>query len=269
MKQIKLSDISIATIDEGAGDTLLLVHGFPLNHTMWHEQIAVLSERYRVIAPDLRGFGRSVYSSASNTPATLSMEQHADDLAALLDSLGIEGPVHFCGLSMGGYIAWQFWRRHGERVRSLLLCDTRPSADTEEAAQGRLAMANRVLAAGNFFVSDAMLPKLVAPDHLREDSDVVSRIREMISGTAPESIAAAQRGMAERIDFTATLTDIDVPALVLVGEHDAITTAAEMRTIAEALPNGQFVEIPAAGHMAPMEEPAAVNAALQDFLARL
>lgn len=267
MKNIDIGDCSLATLDEGSGDVLLLVHGFPLDHTMWNEQIAALRERYRVIAPDLRGFGESGQMQSTSSTATLSMEQHADDLARLLDALGITEKVHFCGLSMGGYIAWQFWRKYAERVRSLLLCDTRASADTEEAAQGRLKMAERVVAEGNAFVAAGMLPKLLAPQKLSSDSDVIRRLRNMIENTSPESIAAAQRGMATRIDATDMLPNIDVPTLVLVGEHDAITTAEEMKSIADTIPGSQFVEIPAAGHMAPMEDPAAVSAAIQDFLA--
>ena len=272
MKKIDVGNGSLATLDEGTGDVLLLVHGFPLNHTMWREQITTLKEHYRVIAPDLRGFGQSNDSAASSpttasTAPTLTMEQHADDLASLLDRLGIDGGVHFCGLSMGGYIAWQFWKKYAARVRSLILCDTRASADSEEAATGRLAMAERVLTDGTAFVADAMLPNLVAPRQLSGDSDVADRLRNMIESTSPESIAAAQRGMAARIDATHLLRDIDVPSLVLVGEHDAITTATEMQSIAEAIPGSRFATIPDAGHMAPMEEPAAVTMAIKDFLA--
>jgi len=270
MKTIDLDGYRIATVDEGAGDVLLLVHGFPLDHTMWLEQVADLKADYRVVAPDLRGFGNNVEATEP-----LTMDQHADDLARLLDQLDIDSPVHFCGLSMGGYVAWEFWRRHRDRVRSLLLCDTRAGDDTAEAAEGRLAMAERVLNEGNAFAVDAMLPKLVAPRELNETprelnetSSVAQRLRQMIEKTSPASIASAQRGMAQRIDAQALLSDIDVPTLVVVGEHDAITTAAEMRDIAQAIPRSTFVEIPAAGHMAPLEEPAAVNRALREFLAR-
>lgn len=261
-RRIELDNGTLNVVEEGRGDVLLLVHGFPLDHSMWSQQIAALRHDYRVVAPDLRGFGQS-------SPATvpLTMEQHADDLAQLLDKLEIVGPVHFCGLSMGGYIAWQFWKKYTQLARSLLFCDTKASADAEAAVRMRLAMAKRIEKEGHAFVPDAMLPKLVAARHLEEPTGVVEQLREMILNTAPASIAAGQRGMAERIDATAMLPKIDVPSLVLVGEHDSITTAEEMRTIAESLPEGRFVEILGAGHMAPMEEPAAVNKAMQEFLA--
>lgn len=273
LQRIDIGDGSLAVYDSGtpegdANRTLLLVHGFPLDHTMWRDQIDALDQSYRVIAPDLRGFGQSTLMAVSKTD-TLGMEQHADDLAHLLDALGVDEPVHFCGLSMGGYIAWQFWRKYARRVRSLILCDTKATADSAEAAAGRLAMADRVLAEGNGFVADAMLPKLLAPQASSDNSDVAERLRTTIENTAPESIAAAQRGMAARIDANELLASIDVPTLVLVGQHDAITTADEMRSIAAAIAGSQFVEIPQAGHMAPMEASAETNPAIRDFLSEV
>ena len=248
----------------GEGDPLLLVHGFPLNHSMWNSQIDHFSSRYRIIAPDLRGFGSSVV-----TTGTVTMEQHADDLAGLLDELGVDQPVIFCGLSMGGYIAWQFWHKYRDRVSALILCDTRAVADTEQARQGRLEMAQRVVRDGAEFVAEAMLPKLVGPDAVNAQPAVVEAIRQMILTTDPETIAAAQRGMAQRPDVTSELNEITAQTLVLVGTFDEISRVDEMRQIADAIPNSRFAEIPAAGHMAPMENAAAVNASIDKFLREL
>jgi 3-oxoadipate enol-lactonase len=262
MSHVTIGDISLHVEVRGAGTPLLLVHGFPLDHTMWSAQIAALSQSYRVIAPDLRGFGASDVTSG-----TVTMEQYGDDLAALLDALQIRQPVALCGLSMGGYVAWQFVARHRPRLEKLILCDTRAVADTPEAAAGRLKTAERVLAEGANVVADAMLPKLFAPQNLQRNADFVEATREVMLRTPPEGIAAALRGMARRNDVTAELAKIDVPTLVLCGEHDSISTPAEMRQIAAAMPAAEYVEIAGAGHMAPLENPSLVNAKIREFLA--
>ena len=123
MHSCMVNGIRLATVDQGRGPPVLLIHGFPLDHSMWDGQIETISSRYRVLAPDLRGFGQS-----GVTDASVSMEQHADDLAALMDALGIADPIVLCGLSMGGYIAFEFWRKYSPRLRALVLCDTRSCA---------------------------------------------------------------------------------------------------------------------------------------------
>lgn len=243
------------------GPTLLLVHGFPLDHTMWRKQLAVLSDSCRVLAPDLRGFGQS-----DVTPGVVTMQQHADDLLALLDVLVIREPVIFCGLSMGGYVAWQFALRHRARLAKLVLCDTRAVADTPDAAKGRLATAQKVLSEGPQVLVDAMLPKFFGPDTAKYQPEIVKATRKVILDTSREGSAAALRGMAERPDVTDQLPNIDVPALVICGQHDAISPVAEMRGIAAKLAAAEFVEIPGAGHMAPLENADAVNDALSKFI---
>jgi len=261
MARIKVNDVELNVVERGSGTPLLLVHGFPLDHSMWRGQLDGLSDICRVIAPDLRGFGQS-----SVTPGTVTMQQMADDLAALLDALKITQPVVFCGLSMGGYVAWQFALRHRARLAKLILCDTRAVADSGEAAAGRRKMAERVLTEGAKVVAEAMLPKLFAPATATQQPQVVEETRQVILRSQPAGIAAALLGMAERPDVTPQLPSIDVPALVICGQHDAIVPPAEMRQIAEKLPHGKYVEIANAGHMAPLEQPAAANAAIRAFL---
>jgi pimeloyl-ACP methyl ester carboxylesterase len=262
MKNIKLRDAVLNVADVGSGPILLLVHGFPLDHSMWRHQLESLSDAYRVIAPDLRGFGTS-----SGAADTMTMELFADDLAELLDGLEIREPVAFCGLSMGGYVAWQFWKRHASRLARLILCDTRAGADTEEAAKGRQKMAQRVLNEGAVIVAEAMLPKLFAENSAREQADTVEATRQVMLATASTAIAGALRGMAQRPDMTSELPNIAVPTLVICGEQDAIVSVFEMRSIANALPNATFVAVPGCGHMSPLEDPTAVNAAIRSFLA--
>lgn len=262
MKSLAVNGTEISYVDRGTGVPLLLVHGFPLDHTMWVGQIDGLSGgQCRVIAPDLRGFGRS---PARDDKVT--MEQFADDLAALLDGLGICEPVVLCGLSMGGYVAFQFWLKYAARLRGLILCDTRAAADTPEVAAGRLVMADRLLREGPSPLVESMAPRLFAESTCRQRPEVVEGLRRVMMGTHPRGIAAAARGMAVRPDMTPSLGQIRCPTLVIVGQNDVISPSAEMRGIAEAIPGARFIEIPIVGHMAPLENPAAVNVAIGEFL---
>jgi len=242
--------------------TLLLVHGFPLDRQMWQEQIEPLSKVARVIVPDLRGFGQSTPGAQ-----TISMEQLADDLAALLDVLHVTAPVVLCGLSMGGYVAWQFWLRHSERLAGLILCDTKAAADTAEAAAGREKMAQQVLEQGSQVAATAMLPKLFDAKTAEKNPAAVELIQNTMLSTAPETVAAALKAMAVRQNFTPRLPEIRVKTLVVVGETDAIATPAEMSAMAQAIPQAEYVVIAGAGHMSPLEQPAAFNAAVEKFLA--
>ena len=254
----------LATVDSGTGIPVLFVHGFPLSHAMWRPQVEDLRAHCRVIAPDLRGFGQSEV-----TAGTVTMEQYADDLNALLDALEIAEPVVFCGLSMGGYIAWQFLRKYRPRLRGLILCDTRAVADTPEAAQGRNQMAERVLIEGASVAAEAMLPKLFAKSTAVTQPGLVESVKQTMLATDPKGIAAALRGMAVRNSAVDWLPTLVVPAMVVVGIDDVISTAAEMRSIAAAIPGAEFLEVPDAGHMSTLENPAVVNTAIKKFISRL
>ncbi len=259
-----VGDVRLACVDRGHGPPLLLIHGFPLDHRMWNAQIEALAGRCRVLAPDLRGFGASQV-----TPGTVSMEQMADDLAGLLEALKIDVPVVVCGLSMGGYVAWQFWCKYAERVQGLVLCDTRAAADTPEVAAGRLESAERVIREGPSVLVEGMIPKLLAPQTIAGKPQLADTLAEMIRRADPQGVAAALRGMAARPDFRGRLGQIACPTLVVVGRHDAISTVEEMTAIAAAIPAARLVEVPDAGHMSPLENPGAVNAAVLEFLAAL
>src|SRR5712671_2064773 len=270
MKTAQISTGELAYIDRGAGQPVLLVHGFPLDHTMWDAQIDALSKHTRVIAPDLRGFGRSRLGPVDTTHG-ITMERYADDLAELLDELklGADQPIVFVGLSMGGYIAWQFVRKYAARLRALALLDTRSLADTEEARAGRLKMAENVADWGSGRVAEMMGPKLSAPSTFKTKPAVIAALRRVVERTSPAGIAAAQRGLAARPDMTSFLPHISVPTLVMVGDEDAISPPTEMQAIAAAIPNAKFVVILNSGHMTTMENPEAVNQALTRFITEL
>lgn len=264
MKRVFARELEFGVVDQGHGDPLVFVHGFPLSHAMWNAQIPVFANEHRVIAPDLRGFGSSV-----ETEGTVSMEDFADDLAAILDFLQVREPVVLCGLSMGGYIAWQFVRKYRSRLRGLVLCDTRARADTPEVVENRLKVASVVIENGLQPVAETMLPKALGPKTFADRPEVIDAVRGMMLSSDPSGVAAASRGMATRHDMTQLLPTIDLPTLVIVGSDDALTPVDEMRGMAAAIPGAQFQVIPDAGHLAPLENPAVFNAALADFLAQL
>jgi 3-oxoadipate enol-lactonase len=264
MPTISVGSASLNVLDQGRGSPLLLVHGFPLDSTMWREQVSELSKTFRVLVPDLRGFGQS--SPVSGDDAVVTMAHFADDLAAMLSAMGIAGPVALCGLSMGGYVAFQFAARHADKLGRLILCDTKAAADTKEAGENRHKLAAKVLSEGSQAAADAMLPKLFSKRAIEAQAPYVEEMRQVILRTQPRTIAAALRGMAAREDFTAQLETIDVPTLVLCGAEDVITPPAEMRPIAAAIGGAEYCEVPAAGHMSPLEDPRTVNQAIRKFL---
>jgi pimeloyl-ACP methyl ester carboxylesterase len=268
MQRATLSTVDLAYLDRGTGAPVVLIHGFPLDHTMWSAQIDALADDYRVIAPDLRGFGESPLGAADPNSG-ISMERYADDVAELLDELEIGGPIVLAGFSMGGYVAWQFVRKYAARLRGLIQCDTRAVADNDEARAGRLKMAENVAEWGSARVADMMGPKLLAPRTIEQKPNVVAAVRQLVERTSPAAIEAAQRGMAERPNVTSMLQHIKVPSLIVVGEADAISSPQEMKSIAAAIPGAEFVEIPNAGHMTTMENPTAVNTAVTRFLQRI
>ncbi|WP_437185771.1 alpha/beta fold hydrolase [Planctomicrobium sp. SH668] len=258
---ISLPDIELHVFDDGEGDPIVFIHGFPLDHSMWDDQINEFAKTNHVIAPDLRGFGQSEDSSGPTT-----METFADDIADLLTQLDIQKPVTLCGLSMGGYVAWQFWKRHGSRLRRLILCDTKAAADSPEAKKTRIEAAQRVLKEGQGFLAETMPEKLFSPKTHETQPDLIAAAQQSIMSNSPMGIAAAQSGMAGRIDATDWLPEISIPVLLIVGEDDVITPVSEMQSMAERLPDARLVIIPNAGHMAPQEQPEAVNTAIREFL---
>jgi pimeloyl-ACP methyl ester carboxylesterase len=268
-REFQHSGVRLNVEDRGSGAPIVLLHGFPLDHRMWHAQIDALSSRFRVVAPDLRGFGESTLTDA-DVELGVSMERYAADVVGLLDALEIAEPVVVVGFSMGGYAAWQLALRWPQRLRGLVLCDTRAAADSEEARANRLRMAEAAMQAGNSSPALGMLPKLVAPETFAERPDIVEAVRAIVERQTAEAVAAAQRGMARREDVTGRLREIACPTLCIVGVEDAISTPQEMHQTATLLaetrsPEVRLVEIEAAGHMTPVENPSAVTEAIADF----
>jgi pimeloyl-ACP methyl ester carboxylesterase len=260
---IPVGDVTIRCEARGAGLPLVLLHGFPLDHAMWDAQIVSLARDFRVIAPDLRGFGASTLTPG-DVDEGVGMDRYAADVLAAIDALGVVEPIVLVGFSMGGYAAWQVALNNPQRLRGLVLCDTRAVGDTEEAAAGRHKMAQAVLDAGCAEPALAMLPKLLAPETHEQRPDVVAAVKDMILRQSPEAIAAAQRGMARRADVRGQLATIHCPCLGIVGTGDVISPAKEMREIIAAIPGARLEEIPG-GHMSPMENPDGVTEAIRAF----
>jgi 3-oxoadipate enol-lactonase len=255
----------LAFTEQGSGPVVVLLHGFPLSRVMWAGQLGALGASHRVVAPDLRGHGESPAPDA-----TYTMEQMADDVVELLDGLAISEPVVVGGLSMGGYVALAMAIKHPDRVRALMLIDTKAAADTPEAAQKREETAQAALRAGNSVdVVASMIPRLFGKATLEKRPDLVAPLKADMERTSASGVAGALRGMAIRPDRRDQLAEIAVPTLVIVGEEDAIAPPDEARAMAEALPNGRLEIIPDAGHLAPYENPEAVDRAILDFLRSL
>ena len=261
--------VRLACEDAGSGPPIVLLHGFPLDHTMWDAQIVGLQSHFRVIAPDLRGFGAS-HLADGDAENGVGMERYAADVVALLDWLQITEPVVLAGLSMGGYIAWQIALRWPERLRGLIALDTRAVADADEPRAARFKMAETVMQAGNSSAALVMIPKLLGPATREERPEVEAKLRVMMGRQTAEAVAAAQRGMARREDVRGKLDSITVDSLCIVGMDDVISPPAEVHEIAALLAKSgdddvRITEIDRSGHMTPMENPAAVTAAIAIF----
>ncbi|HTN53045.1 MAG TPA: alpha/beta fold hydrolase [Anaeromyxobacter sp.] len=258
MPVARLNGTELHYRDVGSGsNAVLLLHAFPLHSGMWAPQLAALEKRHRVIALDYRGLGKSAVPLDAST-----MELLAEDVRALLAHVRIERAA-VAGLSMGGYLSLELYRRVPGLFRGLALCDTRAGADTPEGAAGRESFARTALERGLGWVADEMTPKLLRPD---PDPAVVKEVRHLIAAGTPAGVAAAQRGMARRPDSFPTLATVSCPTLVIVGEQDSLTPPAEAERMAAAVKGAKLVRVPRAGHLANLEAPAAFNEALSAFV---
>ncbi|MBI4424289.1 MAG: alpha/beta fold hydrolase [Elusimicrobia bacterium] len=243
----------------GSGVPLVLIHAFPLDRRMWEPQ-APLAARARLIAYDVRGFGESPGGDGQ-----YPFELLVDDLLGLLDHLKLPSAI-LCGLSMGGYLALRAAERAPERVRGLILADTKSEADGDEAKLKRAAALLAIKRGGLAPFADGFLKGALSPKTLAERPQVAERVRGLILDNAPSGVCAALLAMAARTDTTAALARLSLPALVLVGEHDALTPPDAARALSAALKGSRLELLPAAGHLSNLENPAAFNAAVSRFL---
>ncbi|MDD5628529.1 MAG: alpha/beta fold hydrolase [Elusimicrobia bacterium] len=249
-------------VDSGPREGLpvVFIHGFPFDHSMWEPQVRALEHRYRAIAYDVRGLGRSPVGGAS-----AAMETLVDDLIRLLDGLSIPEAA-LCGLSMGGYIALRAAEREPARVKALILADTRSQADTETARQNRAAAISSIDQDGLQPFARDFVKKMFSPQALAANAPCVAAARSAILRNQPAGVCFAARAIMSRSDTTPALPRIRVPALVLAGEHDSLTPPLEGQAMAAAIPGARFCLIPGAGHLSSVEAPARFNRLLADFL---
>jgi 3-oxoadipate enol-lactonase len=260
VQRLTVNGVSLAVEVRGDGPAVLFIHGYPFDRSIWTHQVAALDGWTR-IAPDLRGMGQSDAPDLG-----YNMETYAADLAALLDLLGVDQVV-LVGLSMGGYVAFEFLRRWRHRVRGLVLLDTRAEADTLEGKKARDAAAATAREEGAEAVAEATLPKVLGTSTLAGAPATVERVRAMMAATPVAGMVGALGAMRDRPDSTPLLPDLaGIPVLVIVGDEDEVIPPAQARAMADAIPGSSLVVIRSAGHLPTMERPVETTDALLAFL---
>ncbi len=254
-----VNGITLAYSDTGTGLPIIFLHAFPLNRTMWAEQEAALSSQFRVITIDLRGHGES------DAPLWhYSLNQAADDVRALLDHLSIAQAL-FVGLSMGGYILLAFYRKYADRVKGMVLADTKAQDDTLEGKAGRFQMAQIAYKQGPSAIADIMIPKLLSPATIPSRPEIVQRIRTMIEGNQISGIVGDLMAMAERPDSVPFLKQITCPTQIIVGEWDQATPPTDAKLMADQIRNSRLAIIPNAAHLANLEQPEEFTKIVAEF----
>jgi pimeloyl-ACP methyl ester carboxylesterase len=260
MERLRSDDAEIGYEIQGNGPPVVLLHPFPCHHEFWNPVAPALNSRYRLIAPDLRGHGDSEIGEG---PAL--MEKHARDVARVLDAAGASKAA-FIVCSIGGYISFEFWRRFRARVSALVICNSRPQADTPEARSNRLKAAADVLEQGTEPFIESMIPKLMGRTTVGTRPDLVDGARRMMRKMSPQDVSLIQRGMAERPDSVGDLKTINVPTLIVMGEEDVLSTIADGELMRQSIAGSQLKVVPKAGHYSPWEQPEAVGKILRQFL---
>jgi 3-oxoadipate enol-lactonase len=258
--RIKSGDAEIVYWSLGDGSPAVLLHPFPANHEFWLPAAEALSTRYRIVLPDLRGHGES---GVGEGPAT--MEKHAADIARVMDAADV-GRAPMIGVSIGGYVLFEFWRKYRGRVAALGLCNTKAPADSSEARAGRLQAANDVLDRGTEPFFESMIPKLIGKTTREMRPDLVDGALRMMRKMSPDDVAQVQRGMAARPNSVETLKTINVPTLLVTGDEDLLTGINEAELLRQHIPASQLRIIPKAGHYSPWEQSADATNILRQFL---
>jgi 3-oxoadipate enol-lactonase len=264
LPSVNVDGTRINYADEGSGSPVLFLHAFPLHSGMWQPQIDAFSDRYRLVAPDLMGFGAS---DAPDDVSAYSMARYADQVAGLLDALELDRVV-VVGLSLGGYVAFALLDRHRSRLGALVLADTRPGSDSDEVLERRNNQQATVREKGTAPVIDAQVDTLLS-DHTKEHRpEVVVEARRLMDNP-PAGFIGALEAMKNRPDSTALLGTIDVPTLVLVGDRDKPSPPDVVRSMHEQIRGSRFAVLPNAGHLTNLEVPDAFNDSLGSFLDEL
>lgn len=258
--QTQVNGITLAYNDQGSGLSIIFLHAFPLNRTMWAEQEKAFLSQFRVVTIDLRGHGES------DAPLwRYTLDQAADDVIGLLDHLSIRQAV-FVGLSMGGYVLFALYRKYADRVKGLVLADTRAQADTAEGKEARFQMAQTAYQKGPSAIADIMIPKLLSPATVQTKPGLVRHVRAMIVGNQISGIGGDLMAMAERPDSVTLLKHITCPTQIIVGELDLPTPPSDAKLMADLIPNARLAIIPAAAHLSNLEKPDTFNNIVSEFV---
>jgi 3-oxoadipate enol-lactonase len=253
-------------LDAGSGDPpVILLHAFPFPAAMWEGQIEALSSRWRVVAPDMPGFGQS---EPFGDPAVASMEAMARLVARVGEELDLP-PAVVGGLSMGGYVSFAYLRDHAARVRGLVLADTRAGADTAEVRERRTKQQEDVRQSGTASLIETQVENLLSEHTHQHRPDIVERVRDLMQQASPDGVVAALEAMKKRPDVSEELAAVDIPTLLVVGENDKTSPVEVMQEMQERLPNARLTVIPSAGHLSSLEAPEEFNAELLRFLEEL
>lgn len=256
-----VNNMNVAYDDLGEGTTpVIFLHGFPFNRTMWKEQLEALQSETRVIACDLRGFGKS-----EDETSFLSIDQFADDLIGFMDALRIEKAI-ICGLSMGGYIALNAVNRFKNRFEALILCDTQCYSDTAEAKQKRYASMDEISTDGISAFNEPFLKSVCAAKTLETKPEVIEALREMVYSTSEHSLTMGLTALAERHETCSILSNIDMPALIICGSEDAVTPPEKSEYLHEQIYGSVLRIIDEAGHVSNLEQPELFNTHILHFI---
>jgi len=242
---------------------LIFIHGFPFDKSTWAEQMNLLKGKMRVIAPDLRGFGKS-----GKTEEAFSIGLFADDVLALMDKLEIKKAV-LCGFSMGGYIALNLMGRAHERFAGLILCDTQCIADTDAGREKRMKSIAQIEAGGIKEFADGFVKAVFCEASLRDKTEIVENIRRIILSTDASTITSTLLALAKRNETCSVLSSVKIPCMILCGEEDAVTVPAQSEFMHKHIPHSVFHLIPQAGHMSNLEQTAIFNGHLLHFMDKL
>jgi len=259
---IVINNLTVSYSDQGPDDApaIIFIHGFPLNRSMWDNQVEALKENYRVIAYDIRGHGNSDPGNDE-----FFIELFVNDLLRLLEKLGIEKTI-LCGLSLGGYIALNAVLRHPDRFGGLILNDTQCIADTPEIKENRCLAIIRIKEKGVELYADESIEKFFSPGSLTKKKNAIAEVKEMIINTPKQTLYKTLHALAERKQTCSRLQEINIPVLIMVGEEDKITPIAAAQQMHEKILNSKLEIIQQAGHLSNLENPTAFNTHLVNFL---
>ncbi len=262
--KIRLPGLSMAYSMRGKGLPLLFIHGYPLSRQIWKHQLSGMADTAHLLAPDLRGFGGS-----DHLPGPYSIDLLAQDCNDFLDALKITQPVVVCGISMGGYISLAFYQKFAHRVGGMILAGTRPGTDSPQGKAGREKSIQLVQQSGSQAIAEGMIGKMLAPQSYTTRPALVAQVLKIMTSASVDGIAGALYAMRDRPDSTPMLSQIHCPTLVIHGAEDQVIPPEEAESTQAAIPNARLVVLAKAGHLLNLEQPAAFNHALREFMGLL